>query len=203
MAALPACNFARRLKTLRGRTPCENICEIWTAEPESLNFDPTHQMPGLNSLSPSTSGRLLIRPPLSLRPMARHGSSLQISVQRGPGQMRKCRLQCVHTIIRWQEEMPLQDRDDSFLVAAQNRRTGGCRPGLLILYCRALAPLENRLRVYSTGAAQLRDQGLRFSGRCYAISCQPGDRCIAALVRALSDILQMPRRSALRGAPVR
>jgi len=47
--AIAAYNFARRLKTLRGRTPGENICGIWTAEPESSNFDPFHQMPGLNS----------------------------------------------------------------------------------------------------------------------------------------------------------
>ena len=47
--AIAAYNLARRLKTLRGRTPCENICEIWTAEPESFDFDPTHQMPGPTS----------------------------------------------------------------------------------------------------------------------------------------------------------
>jgi transposase InsO family protein len=44
-----AYNFARRLKTLRGLTPYEFICNAWTAEPERFNLNPIHQMPGLNS----------------------------------------------------------------------------------------------------------------------------------------------------------
>jgi transposase InsO family protein len=32
-----AYNFARRLKTLKGLTPYEFICETWTAEPERFN----------------------------------------------------------------------------------------------------------------------------------------------------------------------
>jgi transposase InsO family protein len=43
-----AYNFARRLKILKGLTPYEYICKIWTKEPERFTFDPLHQMPGLN-----------------------------------------------------------------------------------------------------------------------------------------------------------
>jgi transposase InsO family protein len=43
-----AYNFARRLKTLKGLTPYEHICKIWTAEPERFTLNPIHQMPGLN-----------------------------------------------------------------------------------------------------------------------------------------------------------
>ncbi len=43
-----AYNFGRRLKTLKGLTPYEYICKIWTAEPERFRLDPIHQMPGLN-----------------------------------------------------------------------------------------------------------------------------------------------------------
>ncbi len=46
---IDAYNFARRLKTLKGLTPYEYICKIWTTEPERFRFDPIHQMPGLNS----------------------------------------------------------------------------------------------------------------------------------------------------------
>jgi hypothetical protein len=44
-----AYNFARRLKTLKGLTPYEYICKCWTDEPERLNLNPIHQMPGLNT----------------------------------------------------------------------------------------------------------------------------------------------------------
>jgi transposase InsO family protein len=43
-----AYNFARRLKTLKGLTPYEYICKIWTTEPERFRLNPIHQMPGLN-----------------------------------------------------------------------------------------------------------------------------------------------------------
>ena len=43
-----AYNFARRLKTLKGLTPYEYICKVWTKEPERFRLDPLHQMPGLN-----------------------------------------------------------------------------------------------------------------------------------------------------------
>ena len=45
---ISAYNFGRRLKTLKGLTPCEFICKSWTAEPERFNLNQTHQMPGLN-----------------------------------------------------------------------------------------------------------------------------------------------------------
>lgn len=44
-----AYNFGRRLKTLKGLTPYEFICQCWTAEPERFTLNPLHQMPGLNS----------------------------------------------------------------------------------------------------------------------------------------------------------
>ncbi len=46
---IAAYNFARRLKTLGGPTPCEYICKIWTSEPEKFILDPIRQMPGLNT----------------------------------------------------------------------------------------------------------------------------------------------------------
>jgi len=46
---LAAYNYARRLKTLKGLTPYEYICKIWTLEPDRFIIDPTHQMPGLNN----------------------------------------------------------------------------------------------------------------------------------------------------------
>ena len=42
-------NFARRLKTLKGLTPYEYICKIWTSEPDRFKLNPLHQMPGLNT----------------------------------------------------------------------------------------------------------------------------------------------------------
>jgi transposase InsO family protein len=48
---ISAYNFGRRLKTLKGLTPYEHVCKIWTAEPERfrLRLNPIHQMPGLNT----------------------------------------------------------------------------------------------------------------------------------------------------------
>jgi hypothetical protein len=43
-----AYNFARRLKTLKGLTPYEFICNTWTKEPSRFTLNPLHQMPGLN-----------------------------------------------------------------------------------------------------------------------------------------------------------
>jgi transposase InsO family protein len=45
---IAAYNFGRRLNTLKGLTPYEYICKIWTVEPERFTFNPIHQMPGLN-----------------------------------------------------------------------------------------------------------------------------------------------------------
>ncbi len=44
-----AYNYARRLKTLRGLTPYEYICKIWTKAPDRFKINPIHQMPGLNT----------------------------------------------------------------------------------------------------------------------------------------------------------
>ena len=44
-----AYNFARRLKTLKGLTPYEYICKLWTTEPQRFTLNPLHQMPGLNT----------------------------------------------------------------------------------------------------------------------------------------------------------
>ena len=44
-----AYNFARRLKTLKGLTPYEHICQAWTKQPDRFTLNPTHQMPGLNT----------------------------------------------------------------------------------------------------------------------------------------------------------
>jgi len=46
---MAAYNFARRLKTLGGLTPCEYIARIWTSEPDRFIVDPIHQMTGLNT----------------------------------------------------------------------------------------------------------------------------------------------------------
>jgi hypothetical protein len=40
---------SRGTSRLKGLTPYEYICKIWTAEPERFRLDPIHQMPGLNS----------------------------------------------------------------------------------------------------------------------------------------------------------
>ena len=45
---ISAYNFGRRLKTLKGLTPYEYICKIWTAEPKRFRLNPLHQMPELN-----------------------------------------------------------------------------------------------------------------------------------------------------------
>ena len=42
-------NFGRRLKTLKGLTPDEFICQRWTTNPERFTLNPCHQMPGLNT----------------------------------------------------------------------------------------------------------------------------------------------------------
>src|SRR5215216_4814206 len=43
-----AYTFGRRLKTLRGLTPYEFICQCWTKDPRRFILNPLHQMPGLN-----------------------------------------------------------------------------------------------------------------------------------------------------------
>ena len=39
---LAAYNFAKRLKTLRGLTPHECVCKIWTEDPGRFRLDPIH-----------------------------------------------------------------------------------------------------------------------------------------------------------------
>ncbi len=46
---IDAYNYARRLKTLKGLTPYEYICKIWTKEPKRFTVNPTHQSLGLNT----------------------------------------------------------------------------------------------------------------------------------------------------------
>ena len=46
---LDAYNFAKRLKSLRGLTPFERICQLWTEDPERFRLDPLHHMAGLNN----------------------------------------------------------------------------------------------------------------------------------------------------------
>jgi transposase InsO family protein len=45
---LAAYNFGKRLKSLRGLTPFERICQLWTEQPHRFRLDPIHHMPGLN-----------------------------------------------------------------------------------------------------------------------------------------------------------
>ncbi len=44
-----AYSYARRLKTLKGLTPYEYICKIWTSEPKRGTVNPTHQSLGLST----------------------------------------------------------------------------------------------------------------------------------------------------------
>ena len=46
---LMAYSFAKRLKTLRGLTPHEYICKIWTQSPERFRLNPLHHISGLNT----------------------------------------------------------------------------------------------------------------------------------------------------------
>jgi transposase InsO family protein len=48
-AFLEAYNFAKRLKTLRGLTPYEQICNAWTDQPDRFRYDPAHLISGLNT----------------------------------------------------------------------------------------------------------------------------------------------------------
>ena len=46
---IDAYNFGKRLKTLKGLTPYEYICKVWTNEPERFTINPIHHMPGSNN----------------------------------------------------------------------------------------------------------------------------------------------------------
>jgi hypothetical protein len=46
---LDAYNFAKRLKTLKGLTPYEYVCGVWTKERDRFNLDPIHLTAALNT----------------------------------------------------------------------------------------------------------------------------------------------------------
>jgi transposase InsO family protein len=46
---LDAYNFAKRLKTLKGLTPYEYVCGVWTKEADRFKLNPTHLTAGLNT----------------------------------------------------------------------------------------------------------------------------------------------------------
>lgn len=48
-AFLDAYNFAKRLKTLKGLTPYEAVCNAWAGEPDRFLPDPTLLTSGLNT----------------------------------------------------------------------------------------------------------------------------------------------------------
>ncbi|MBV8281615.1 MAG: IS481 family transposase [Candidatus Eremiobacteraeota bacterium] len=48
-AFLDAYNFAKRLKTLKGLTPFEFVCQAWADEPDRFRYDPGHLTSGLNT----------------------------------------------------------------------------------------------------------------------------------------------------------
>jgi hypothetical protein len=45
---LMAYNFAKRLKTLRGLTPYQFICQSWQKSPLKFTINPFHHTVGLN-----------------------------------------------------------------------------------------------------------------------------------------------------------
>ena len=52
---LMAYNLARRLKTLRGLTPYEYICQQWQKDPERFHRDPYHHTVGPNNQTDALS----------------------------------------------------------------------------------------------------------------------------------------------------
>jgi transposase InsO family protein len=44
-----AYNFGRRLKTLKGLSPYEYVCQTWMQQPHRFTRNPTHEIPGLNT----------------------------------------------------------------------------------------------------------------------------------------------------------
>jgi transposase-like protein len=57
-AFLMAYNFAKRLKTLKGLTPYEYICKIWTNEPDRFNVNPFQHNAGLNIVNDAIDDRV-------------------------------------------------------------------------------------------------------------------------------------------------
>ena len=45
---IDAYNHARRLKTLRGLTLHEFVCQTWTKKPDRFRLNPSHHIPGPN-----------------------------------------------------------------------------------------------------------------------------------------------------------
>jgi hypothetical protein len=58
---ITAYNFARRLKTLKGLTPYEFICQRWTKEPERFMLNPIQQMPGLTNQKTASQTLIFLR----------------------------------------------------------------------------------------------------------------------------------------------
>ena len=48
---LMAYNFAKRLKTLKGLTPYEYICKIWSEDPDKFVINPHHHTVGAKQLA--------------------------------------------------------------------------------------------------------------------------------------------------------
>ena len=48
---LRAYNFAKGLKSLKGLTPYEHICKVWTEQPKRFKRNTIHHMKGLNSFA--------------------------------------------------------------------------------------------------------------------------------------------------------
>ncbi len=84
---LDASNFARRLKTLKGLTPYEHVCNVWPKKPDRFRLDPTHLTAGLNKARASQAptreivGACAFQPPSikhtapDTRPESEHGPS--------------------------------------------------------------------------------------------------------------------------------
>ncbi len=49
LAFVMAHNFAKHLKTLRWRTPCQAIGDAWTKDPSIFKINPHHLIPGPHS----------------------------------------------------------------------------------------------------------------------------------------------------------
>src|ERR1700733_7893897 len=52
-----AYNYGRRLKTLKGLTPHEFICNCWASEPQRFTLNPYYQLPGPNTASSQRDSR--------------------------------------------------------------------------------------------------------------------------------------------------
>jgi transposase-like protein len=80
-----AYNFAKRLKTLKGLTPYEYICRVWTKEPERFTLNPLQQMPGLNKHGANRFRAGNDREPQFLVPRSRRVQRNQERTEGDPG----------------------------------------------------------------------------------------------------------------------